>query len=87
MRSGGRGSSSDPYAGVAAILVAPAVAVIGIGERIGHKAGQRGQTATYMDLMVVAHHSSQGVVRKVRASPDGRVDAKPWAAGAQMRAP
>ena len=41
----------------------------------------------HIDLMVVAEHSSQGIVRKFRAYPDGRVDGKPWAAWARMQAP
>ena len=91
-RVGGRmvdsvGNSGDPYAALGAVLVGPAAAVIGIGERVVHNTNQRGQAATYMDLMLVAHHSSQGIVRRVRAYPDGRVDAKPWAAGAQIQAP
>ena len=56
-------------------------------EKIGHGATQQRQSATYIDLAVVAHHSSQGTVRQVRAYPDGRVDEKPWAAWAQMKAP
>ncbi|MCF7675837.1 MAG: hypothetical protein K9N23_00950 [Akkermansiaceae bacterium] len=69
------------------IFLGPPAAVIGIGERIGHGVTQHGRPATHIDLMVVAHYSSQGIVRQVRAYPDGRVDEKPWAAWAQMQAP
>jgi len=69
------------------IFLGPPAAVIGIGERISHGVTQHGKPATHIDLMVTAHHSSQGVVRQVRAYPDGRVDEKPWAAWAQMKAP
>jgi hypothetical protein len=80
------GHTSDPYAGVGLIFIAPLVATVGVGEKIAHHAGQAGQAATYVDLAVVAHHSSEGIVRRVRAYPDGRVDEKPWAPWAQMRA-
>jgi hypothetical protein len=80
-------SSGSPYAALGAAIVAPPAVVIGVGERVAHGVAQHGKPATHIDLMVVAHHSSQGVVRQVRAYPDGRVDEKPWAAWAQMRAP
>lgn len=69
------------------ILLGPPAAVIGIGEKINHGVTQHGKPATHIDLIVMAHHSSQGTVRQVRAYPDGRVDEKPWADWAQMRAP
>lgn len=68
------------------LLGAPA-AVVATGERLGHGITQHRKPATHIDLVVVAHHSSQGTVRQVRAYPDGRVDEKPWAAWAQMQAP
>lgn len=79
--------SNDPYVALGAVIVAPPAAAIGIGEHLAHDAIQQGKHATRVDLAVVAHHSAQGVVRQVRAYPDGRVDEKPWAAWAQMREP
>ena len=69
------------------LILVPSAAVVGIGERVGHGVAQHRQSATHIDLMVTAHHSGQGTVRRVRAYPDGRVDEKPWAAWAQMQAP
>lgn len=83
----GIGSSGDPYAGIAAAFIAPVAAVVGTGERIAHHRTTHSQAATHIDLSVTAHHSGQGIVRQVRAYPDGRVDEKPWAAWAQMKAP
>ena len=80
-------SGSAEGAIVSAIFLAPPLAVIGIAEGIGHGVFKNPQPATRIDLMVVAHHSSEGTVRQVRAYPDGRVDGKPWAAWAQMKAP
>ena len=81
-------SGGDAMGAIAGtILLGPPAAVIGVGERIGHGVALQRQVATHIDLMVTAHHSSQGTVRQVRAYPDGRVDEKPWAAWAQMKAP
>jgi hypothetical protein len=78
----------DGYGAVFGTLVlGPPVAALAVGERISHGVAQHGKPATHIDLMVIAHHSSQGTVRQVRAYPDGRVDEKPWAAYAQMKAP
>lgn len=81
------GSSSDPYAGLGAAFIAPVAAVVGTGERLAHYKATHRQAITHIDLSVTAHHSGQGIVRQVRAYPDGRVDEKPWAAWAQMKAP
>lgn len=81
------GSSGDPYAAVVGVFLAVPISAIAVGERIHHGVAQQRQSATYIDLMVVAHHSSQGTVRRVRTYPDGRVDEKPWAAWAQTKAP
>jgi hypothetical protein len=80
------GHTSDPGVVVLA-FIAPLVATVAVGEKIAHRARQASKVATYMDLTVVAHRSSEGIVRQVRAYPDGRVDEKPWAPWAQMRAP
>ena len=81
-------SGGDAYGAIfGTVLLGPPAAVIGVGERISHGVAQQRQSATYIDLTVIAHHSSQGTVRQVRAYPDGRVDEKPWAAWAQMKAP
>ena len=69
------------------IFGGPPAAVVGVCEQVGHGIAEYRKSATYIDLAVTAHHSSQGVVRQVRAYPDGRVDGKPWAAWAQMKAP
>ena len=80
--------STDPMAGIfGAIFLAPPAAVIGLAERANHSITKRGASTTYIDLMVVARHTSQGVVRRVRVYPDGRIDEKPWRSGAQMQAP
>ena len=83
----GIGSSGDPYAGFAAAMVAPVAVVVGTGERMTNYRATHSQAVTHIDLSVIAHQSSQGTVRRVRAYPDGRVDGKPWAAWAQMKAP
>jgi hypothetical protein len=80
--------TDDPSAFIiGTMIMAPAAAVVGIGERVAHGAATSGQAVTHIDLSVIAHHSGQGTVRQVRAYPDGRVDGKPWAAWAQMKAP
>jgi hypothetical protein len=43
--------------------------------------------AHYIDLIVVCRQNPEGIVRRVRAYPDERVDAAPWAAHAQRKAP
>jgi len=83
----GAGTDGNPYAAMGAVLLAVPITAIAAGERIGHEVTQHRKAATYIDLTVVAHQSSQGTVRQVRAYPDGRVDEKPWAAWAQMKAP
>ena len=80
----GPGSGTE---GMLALFLAPPFIAMAAVERIGRGADRKSDSATHIDLMVVAHHSSQGIVRRVRAYPDGRVDEKPWAAGAQMDAP
>ncbi len=73
-----------------AYLLVPAMAVALAGtavQLVGHSVDQQFKPSTYIDLTVIAHHSSQGTVRQVRVYPDGRVDEKPWAAWAQMHAP
>jgi hypothetical protein len=37
--------------------------------------------------MVVCRQNGEGIVRRVRVYPDGRVDPAPWAGQAQMTAP
>lgn len=83
----GFGSSGDPYMAFVAAMVAPVAVVVHTGERMTNYSATHGQAVTYIDLSVIAHQSSQGTVRHVRAYPDGRVDGKPWAAWAQMKAP
>ena len=34
--------------------------------------------AEYVDVSVISEDPTEGVVRRVRAYPDGRVDSKPW---------
>jgi hypothetical protein len=87
MAVNGIGSSNDPYAGFVAAMVAPVAVVVGTGERMTNYSATHSQAVTHIDLSVIAHQSSQGTVRRVRAYPDGRVDGKPWAAWAQMKAP
>lgn len=78
----------DAYGAVwGTVILGPPAAVIGMGERISHGVTQHRKPAQHIDLMVVARHSSQGIVQQVRVYPDGRVDEKPWAASTQMKAP
>lgn len=76
--------------GEAMLLVGPpALALWGAGylKRGANEAAEQRKPAHYIDLMVLCRQNSEGIVRRVRAYPDGRVDAAPWAAHAQMRAP
>lgn len=76
--------------GEAMLLVGPpALALWGAGyvKRGANEAAEHHKPARYIDLMVICRRSGEGIVRRVRAYPDGRVDAAPWAAHAQMRAP
>lgn len=76
--------------GEAMLLVGPpALALWGAGfmKRGANEAAEHRKPAHYIDLMVLCRQNSEGIVRRVRAYPDGRVDAAPWAAHAQMRAP
>ena len=81
-------ATGDPYAMIfGSLILGPSALATTIGDRIDHSVDQHSQAATHIDLMVIAPKSDQGIVRRVRAYPDGRVDAKPWAAWAQMQAP
>lgn len=76
--------------GEAMLLVGPpALALWGAGfvKRGANEAAEHHKPAQYIDLMVICRRSGEGIVRRVRAYPDGRVDAAPWAAHAQMKAP
>ncbi len=72
---------------VGGLFLIPSAAVATIAERVDHSVDQHSQAATHIDLMVISPKSDQGIVRRVSAYPDGRVDEKPWAAWAQMKAP
>jgi hypothetical protein len=67
----------------------PALVLWGAGylKRGANEAAEHRKPAHYIDLMVVCRQNAEGIVRRVRAYPDGRVDAAPWAADAQMKAP
>jgi hypothetical protein len=76
--------------GEALLLVGPpALALWGAGfmKRGANEFAEHQKPAQYIDLMVVCRHGPEGIVRRVRAYPDGRVDAAPWAAQAQMKDP
>ncbi len=76
--------------GEAMLLVGPPALVLwgaGFMKRGANEAAEHRKPAHYVDLMVICRQSSEGIVRRVRAYPDGRVDAAPWAAHAQMKAP
>ena len=76
--------------GEAMLLVGPpALALWGAGylQRGANEAAEQRKPAHHVDLMVICRKSGEGIVRRVRAYPDGRVDAAPWAAHAQMKAP
>lgn len=84
----GRGSKGD--AAQAGALFIPPILVLATAntiEKLGSQAREFSKPADYIDVMVVAKHSPEGVVRRVRAYPDGRVDARPWDAQAQMGPP
>lgn len=72
--------------GSATPQVPPAVehAMIDAIQRGANEIEEQHKPARYMNLMVVSRHGGEGVVRTVRAYPDGRVDAAPWAAWARM---
>ena len=80
--SGGSGET-------AMFLAPPALALWGAGwvKRGANEVEEHHKPAQYMDLMVVCRHNREGIVRRVRTWPDGRIDAAPWAAHAQMTAP
>ena len=76
--------------GEAMILVGPpafALWLPGFLKRGANEAAEHRKPAHYIDLMVICRQSGEGIVRRVRAYPDGRIDASPWAAHAQMTAP
>lgn len=80
----------DPGDAKAAGFFIPVYLALGTAntiERVTSHAGERSKPADYIDIMVVAKNSPEGIVRRVRAYPDGRIDARPWAAQAQMGRP
>jgi hypothetical protein len=86
----GEVASLSQGSGEAMLLVGPpALALWGAGfvKRGANEAAEHRKPAQYVDLMVICRQSGEGIVRRVRAYPDGRVDAAPWAAHAQMSAP
>lgn len=68
------------------VLIPPAVAFwsAGLVRRSANEIAEQRKPAHYMDLRVISRNSGEGVVRTVRAYPDGRIDADPWEAWAQM---
>lgn len=75
------------HAGQAGFIFAPpALALLGVGfaERVGTQIAESRRPATSLDLMVISSDNAEGIVRRVRAYPDGRVDSASWAAYAQM---
>ena len=56
-------------------------------EKATSQARELSKPAEYVDVMVVAKNSPEGIVRRVRAYPDGRVEAESWAACARMGHP
>jgi hypothetical protein len=68
------------------LFLPPAVTLLGIGfaERAASQAAETYRPATSMDLMVISSDNGEGIVRRVRAYPAGRVDSASWAAYAQM---
>lgn len=59
----------------------PAPKVAGnFAQRMSDQARNVPRPAEYVDLLVVATKDLDGVVRRVRAYPDGRVDSASWAA-------
>lgn len=80
-------ASMGVVAGQGAIFFAPpAFALLGIGfaQRAGSQIAERRKPASSMDLMVISSDLGEGIVRRVRAYPNGRVDSASWAAYAQM---
>ncbi|WP_338690748.1 hypothetical protein [Haloferula helveola] len=76
--------------GEGAFLAVPPLLAFGsaaVAHRIGNTVAEESKPADYIDLIVTASHSREGIVRRVRTYPDGRVDPKPWARYAQMRHP
>ena len=76
--------------GEAMLLVGPPALVLwgaGYLKRGVNEAAEHQKPAHYIDLIVVCRQNSEGIVRRVRAYPGGLVDAAPWAAHAQMKAP
>jgi hypothetical protein len=72
--------------GLDIVLVGPLAAITGVGERIAHNVHQNRLSSTYIDLVVLGS-LSEGMARKIRVFPDGRVQTKPWSSWAQMQAP
>ena len=70
-----------------AVAVGPVAAAVGAADKVVHETSQNLNPGKHIDVMVVAPRSGQGIVRQVRAYPDGRVDAKTWAPWAQLKAP
>jgi hypothetical protein len=76
--------------GEGGLLVGPPALVLwgaGFAKRGANEFAEHQKPAHYIDLMVVCRQSAEGIVRRVRVYPDGRVDTARWAAQAQMKAP
>lgn len=63
-----------------AATMAPAVPmkVLDLIDRVKETAGERRQPVEYVDLWIVSENGEEGVVRRVRAYPDGRLKSAPW---------
>lgn len=73
------------YALLLAIPIGATLVSASAVTRVGKEMHEQQKAVTWVDLSVVAQEDNlQGVVRRVRVYPDGRVDAKPWDAHAQM---
>jgi len=81
----GMGAATGAEAGVF-LFGPPAIALLGIGfaERASSQAAEAYRPATSIDLMVISSDNGEGIVRRVRAYPNGRVDSASWAQYAQM---
>ena len=67
-------------AGLVVLTPAIVLGTANYADRIRETAREKFQAAHYVDLMVISEHNAEGVVRRVRAYPSGRVVSKPWEA-------
>ncbi|WP_338690598.1 hypothetical protein [Haloferula helveola] len=68
------GADNDPFAPIGAGLAVAAIAPFLVAEASTMRVSDQSAPATRVDLMVVAQHSSEGIVCNRRVYPNGRIE-------------